>query len=162
MQQKKTKNVPKWRPKGSQNAWSELRKSAWRPRWRPQAGLVVPKAPSQGLQLLILTSFSPHLDLSFSILQLFRHHRQCWLAKFISQFDKRALLSTTCISNIRAYCWLWCSSFTVHDQRSHFTRCSLSLFSKFPLTRVSNRRTYNQGMTKQLSPIEYPIKLSPR
>ena len=38
----------------------------------------------------------------------------------------------------------------------------LSLFSKFPITRVSNTRTYNQGMTKQLSPIDYPIKLSPR
>ena len=153
--------MPKWSPKGSQNAWSELSISAWRPLWRPQASLMVPKAPSQGLQLLILTSFSPHLDLSFSILQLFWHYRQCWLAKFISQFHKRALLSTTCISNIRAHCWLWCSSFTVPNQHmSHVG--SLSLFSKFPLTRGSNTRTNNQGMTKQLSPIDYPIKLSPR
>ena len=52
------------------------------------------------------------------------------------------------------------SLFTISDHISHVG--SLSLFSKFPLARVRNTRTYNQGMTKQLSPIDYPIKLSPR
>ena len=51
------------------------------------------------------------------------------------------------------------SLFTISDHISHVA--SLSLFSKFTLTRVSNTRTSNQGMTKQLSPVDHPIQLSP-
>ena len=51
------------------------------------------------------------------------------------------------------------SLFTTSDHISHGG--SLSLFSKFQLTRVGNTSTYNQSMAKQLSPIGYPIKLSP-
>ena len=64
-----------------------------------------------------------------------------WLAKFISQFDKRALLSTTCISNIRAHCWLWCSSFTVHNQKSPHTLRFVVAVSKVP-TSKSQQHTY--------------------
>ena len=156
--------MPKWSPKGSQNAWSELSISAWRPLWRPQAGLVVPKAPSQGLQPLILTSFSSHLDLSFSILQLFWHYRQCIFGlQWSSHRSYNELCCPQLVSQSSEHYFgfnVHHSLFTISDHLSHFGLWSL--FSKFPLTRVSNTRTYNQGMTKQLSPIDYPIKLSPR
>ena len=130
----------------------------------PQAGLVVPKAPSQGLKLLILTSFSPHLDLSFSILQLIWHYGQCI---FDLQSSSHSSINELCCPQLvyqtseHTVCFnVHHSLFTISDHISHVG--SLSLFSKSPLTRVSNTRTYNQGMTKQLSPIDYPINLSPR
>ena len=52
------------------------------------------------------------------------------------------------------------SLFTLRDHLLHFGLWSP--FSKFPLISVSSTRTYNQGIAKQLSPINYPIQLSRR
>ena len=52
------------------------------------------------------------------------------------------------------------SLFALSDHLLHFGLWSP--FSKFPLIRVRNTRTYNQGIAKQLSPITYPIQLSRR
>ena len=138
--------------KKSQNALSELVKSALRPLWRPQAGLVVPKAPSQGLRLLIFNSFSAHLDPSFSILQPFWHCRQCI---FDLQSSSHSSINELCCPQLVYQTSehpvgfnVHHSLFTISDHISHVG--SLSLFSKFPLTRVSNTRTYNQSMTQQL------------
>ena len=47
---------------------------------------------------LLFTPFGPQFQYPAAVLAL--PPMYIWLAKFISQFDKRALLSTTCISNI--------------------------------------------------------------
>ena len=109
-------------------------------------------------------SFSSHLDLSFSILQLLWHYRQCI---FDLQSSSHSSINELCCQQLVYQTSGHTAGFNVHhslltisDHISHVG--SLSLFSEFPLTRVSNTRTYNQGMTKQLSPIDYPINLSPR
>ena len=141
----------------------KIGKWALRPLWRPQAALVVPKPPSQGLKLLILTSFSPHLDHSFGILQLLWHYRQC---KFDLQSSSHSSINELCCPHLVYRASEHTVGFNVHhslfttsDHISHGG--SLSLFSKFQLTRVGNTSTYNQSMAKQLSPIGYPIKPAP-
>ena len=69
-------SLPKWGPKGSKNALSELRKSALGPPWRHQDGLLVSKTLSQAPKLLILTSYGPYLDPIFDFFKLFWHHFQ--------------------------------------------------------------------------------------
>ena len=128
------------------------------------SGLVGPKGPFTSPQAAHFDLLYGHLELSFSILQLFWHYRQCI---FDLQSSSHSSINELCCPQLVYQASEHTSGFNVHhalftisDHISHVG--SLSLFSKFPLTRVSNTRTYNQGMTKQLSPIDYPIKLPPR
>ena len=127
------------------------------------SGLFGLKAPSQVLGALILTSYTAHLDLSFSIPQL-GHYSQCIFdMQSLSHSSHNELCCPHLVSQASEHyvCFnVHHSLFTISVHISHVG--SMSLFSKFPLTRVSNTRTYNQGMTKQLSPIDYSIKLSRR
>ena len=142
------------------NWWNRL---SW-PLWRPQVDLLVPKAPSQVLKLLILTSYTAHLDLSFSILQLFWHYRQCIFGlQSSSHSSYNELCCPQLVDQTSEHNFgfnVHHSLFTISDRLSQLGLWPL--FSKLPLTRVSTTRTYNQSIAKQLSPIDYPIQLSRR
>ena len=88
------------------------------PLCEPQAGLVVPKAPSQGLKLLILTSFSPHLDLSFSVEKLLWHYRQCI---FDLQSSSHSSLNKFCCPYIKHQSTLLALMFIIHCSQSAIT-----------------------------------------
>ena len=92
-------SLPKWGPKGTKSAWSELRTSALGPLWRH----LISKTLSQAPKLLILTSYRPYLDLIFDLLRLLWHHFQLRFQLQSSTHSSfRDSLFATCRSDIRA------------------------------------------------------------
>ena len=133
--------MPKW----SQNAWSELQQIGCLSSLPTSSWLVGPKGAftsSQAAHFEILYSpFEPQ----FQYLQLLWHYRQCI---FDLQSSSHSSINELCCPQL-VYQTLehtvgfdvHHSLFTISDHISHVG--SLSLFSKFPLIRVSNTRTYN-------------------
>ena len=114
------------------------------------------KAPSQVLEALILSSYTAHLDLSFSIPQLSCITANVYLA---CKVHLTVRITSFAVHNLyrKHQSTIWSLMFIIHCSQT-----AITLFSKFPPIRVSNTRTHNQGIAKQLSPIDYPIQLSRR
>ena len=128
------------------------------------SGLGDPKGAFTRPQAVHFDRFFTPFGPQFQYLQLFWHYRQCVSDlqssshSSINELCCRQLVYQTSEHTVGFN--VHHSLFTISDHISHVG--SLPLFSEFPLTRGSTARTYNQGMTKQLSPIDYPMKLSPR
>ena len=115
---KQPENCAKCTSNWSQNAWSELMRSANMATLASSSGLFGSQAPSQALKAVILGSYTAHLDLSFSIPQMSCIAANVYLAYKVHLTVRiTILLSTTRIANISALCLLQCPSFAGHQQR---------------------------------------------
>ena len=115
---KQAENRAKCTSKLSQNAWSELMRSANMATLASSSGLFGSQAPSQVLKAVILGSYTAHLDLSFSIPQLSCIAANVYLAYKVHLTVRiTILLSTICIANISSLCLLQCPSFTGYKRR---------------------------------------------
>ena len=81
------KNLPKWGPKGPQNAWSELRKSSLGPLWPHQLQFLVSKTPLQSLKNVILVPYGGQSGPIFSLCKPFWRGNFCQQSPMHSSYN---------------------------------------------------------------------------